>query len=125
MAACVFKGFFAELKDSLIPENLFDEMATLQALDIADQVDVAKDLLKAKLPKLNYVLLTFLIEFLREVASHSAKNKMNAKNLSSVMGPNFLPKNKTDNFTNTLLLLEQITNFVELLIKYHSEIFIQ
>ena len=123
VAACVFKAFFGELKDSLIPETLFDEMATLQALNIADQVDVAKDLLKAKLPKLNYVLLKFLIEFLSEVASHSAKNKMNARNLSTMMGPNFLRSHQTDNVTNTLLLLERINNFVELLIKYHSEIF--
>lgn len=122
VAACVLKAFFSELPESLLPESLFDEMATLQALDVADKVDVAKDLLKAKLPRFNYDLLKFLIPFLSEVASHSAKNKMNARNLSTVMGPNFLRHQQTD-FNYTLMLLERINSFVELLIKYHSEIF--
>ncbi len=100
-------------------------MATLQALDIPDQVDVAKDLLKAKLPKLNYTLLKFLIEFLSEVASHSAMNKMTARNLATVMVPNFLRNYQADNVTNTLLVLDKINNFVELLIKYDAEIFNQ
>lgn len=122
VAACVLKAFFSELPESLLPESLFDEMATLQALDVADKVDVAKDLLKAKLPKLNYNLLKFLIGFLSEVASHSAKNKMNARNISTVLGPNFLRHQQTD-VQCTLSLLERINNFVELLIKYNSDIF--
>lgn len=122
VAACVLKAFFSELPESLLPESLFDEMAALQALDVADKVDVAKDLLKAKLPELNYNLLKFLISFLSEVAAHSAKNKMNARNLSTIMGPNFLRHHQTD-VKYTLLLLERINNFVELLIKYHSDIF--
>lgn len=67
VAACVLKAFFSELPESLLPESLFDEMATLQALDVVDKVEVTKDLLKAKLPKLNYDLLNFLIGFLSEV----------------------------------------------------------
>lgn len=122
VAACVLKAFFSELPESLIPEALFDEMATLQALDVVDKVEVTKDLLKAKLPKLNYDLLNFLIGFLSEVAAHSNKNKMSARNLSTVMGPNFLRQSQAD-VNYTLLLLERINNFVELLIKYHSEIF--
>lgn len=122
VAACVLKAFYSELPEALLPESLFNEMAALQALDVADKVDVAKDLLKAKLPVLNYNMLKFLIGFLSEVASHSTKNKMNARNLSTVMGPNFLRHHQTD-VKYTLLLLERINNFVELLIKYHSDIF--
>lgn len=111
------------MKHSKMRASLFDEIATLIALDVVDQVDVARDLLKAKLPKLNYDLLKFLITFLYEVASHSARNKMTARNLSTVMSPNFLRQNQLTDVNYTFLILERINNFVELLIKYESEIF--
>ena len=88
---------------------------------MTDKVEVAKDLLNAKLPKLNYKMLKFLTEFLSEVAAHSSTNKMDAKNISYVFGPNFLrPRNGMD---YGLIDVERINNFVELLIRYHSEIF--
>ena len=37
------------------------------ALDVTDKVEVARDLLKAKLPKYNYILLKEVIQFLDEV----------------------------------------------------------
>lgn len=121
VAACVLKAFFRELPESLLPEIIFNEVMSLQALDLTDKVEVAKDLLNAKLPTLNYKMLKFLTEFLSEVASHSSTNKMDAKNISYVFGPNFLrPKNGID---YGLIDVERINNFVELLIKYHSEIF--
>ena len=56
-----------------------------------------------------------------EVSCHSSKNRMDAKNISYVFGPNFLrPKNGVD---YGLIDVERINNFVELLIKYHSDIF--
>ncbi len=115
----------------------------LLALDLADKVEVSKDLLNAKLPQLNYKVLKFLMKFLSEVkknrneclklsnykneffekvANNSSKNRMDAKNLSYVFGPNFLrPKNGVD---YGLIDVERINNFVELLIKYYSDIFI-
>ena len=89
---------------------------------MADKVEVAKDLLNAKLPAQNYKTLKFLVEFLSEVASHSSVNKMDAKNLSYVFGPNFLRQNM-QGLDYGLLNTERINNFVELLIKYHSDIF--
>jgi len=120
-AACVLKAFFGDLPESLLPESLFDEIVTLEALDVTDKVDVAKDLLKKKLPVLNYNILKFLMEFLSEVASHSKQNKMSAMNLSIVFSPNFLRQNEYT--SSSLLLLERINKFVELLIKYQSDIF--
>lgn len=122
VAACVLKAFFRELPQSLLPELIFNELITLQALDLADKVEVAKDLLHAKLPVLNFKILKFLIEFLSEVASHSAQNRMDAKNVSYVFGPNFL-RQKDNGLEYGLMNTERINNFIELLIKYHSEIF--
>ena len=90
-------------------------------MDIVDKVEVARDLLNAKLPPLNYKVLNYLISFLNEVAQHSAKNKMDARNLSYVFGPNFLRNQNDPEFG--LVNIEKINNFVELLIKYHSDIF--
>ena len=90
-------------------------------MDIADKVEVSRDLLRAKLPAHNYKLLNYLISFLNEVAQHSLQNKMDAKNLSYCFGPNFL--RKTSDAEYTLKDIERINSFVELLIKYHSDIF--
>lgn len=121
VAACVLKAFFRELPESLLPDSIFNEMMSLQALDVVDKVEVAKDLLNRKLPSNNYKLLNHLISFLYEVTQHSAKNKMDAKNLSYVFGPNFLRKKNDADFG--LIDIERINLFIELLIKYHSEIF--
>ena len=89
---------------------------------MTDKVEVAKDLLNAKLPPANLKSLKFLIEFLSEVASHASANKMDAKNISYVFGPNFMRQN-IQGLDYGLINTERINNFVELLIKYHSEIF--
>lgn len=82
---------------------------------------MARDLLSAKLPKHNYTVLNYIISFLNEVTQHSANNRMDARNLSYVFGPNFLRKANDPEYG--LVNIERINNFVELLIKYHSDIF--
>ena len=121
VAACVLKAFFRELPDSLLPDSIFNELMSLQALDTTDKVEVSRDLLKKKLPAFNYILLKELIQFLSEVVQHSANNKMDAKNLSYVFGPNFL--SKTNGTQVGLIDIERINNFIELLIRFHSDIF--
>jgi hypothetical protein len=120
VAACVIKAFVRELPESLLSDSIFDEMMSIQALDVCDKVEVTKDLLSAKLPKHNYTFLNYLVGFLFEVSEHAAANKMDARNLSYVFGPNFLRKPDS-----TLIDIEKINNFVELLIRYHSDIFIK
>lgn len=93
----------------------------MKALDVADKVEVTRDLLKTKLPKFNYTVLKYIIEFLNEVTQHSNSNKMDARNLSYVFGPNLL--RKADDPEYGLMHIEKINNFVEILIKYHSDIF--
>lgn len=122
VAACILKAFFRELPESLLSETIFNEMMSLQALDTTDKVEVARDLLSAKLPLNNYKLLNYLIGFLNEVAQHSLQNKMDAKNLSYCFGPNFLRKTSST-LEYSLIDIERINTFVELLIKYHSDIF--
>lgn len=94
----------------------------LKALDTVDKVDVARDLLYKKLPKNNYIFLRYLIDFLSEVSSYSGENKMDARNLSYVFGPNFLRFGPETNEVG-LINIEKINSFVELLIKYNAEIF--
>lgn len=92
VAASVLKAFLRELPESLLPDAIFNEIMSLQgehlprfrstlssikpkevvhlfsALDVTDKVEVARDLLKAKLPKYNYILLKEVIQFLDEVS---------------------------------------------------------
>jgi hypothetical protein len=118
VAACVVKAFVRELPESLLSDSIFNEMMSIQVLDTVDRVEVTKDLLSAKLPAHNYIFLNYLLGFLAEVAEHSANNKMDARNISYVFGPNFLRKPDS-----SLIDIEKINNFVELLIRYHSDIF--
>jgi hypothetical protein len=118
VAACVIKAFVRELPESLLSDSIFNEMMAIQVLAVCDKVDVTKDLLSAKLPKHNYLFLNYLVGFLSEVAAHASANKMDARNISTVFGPNFLRKPDS-----SLMDIENINNFVELLIRYHSDIF--
>ena len=63
-------------------------------LSVADiekdtRVRVIASLLQ-KLPRENFVVLQFLMEFLTRVAEHSEINKMTISNLAVVFGPNLV-----------------------------------
>jgi Rho GTPase-activating protein 1 len=92
-------------------------------LDVTDKVEVARDLINKKIPKENFDLLKYLLGFLALVSQNSDKNKMNSKNLSIVFGPNMLwaPASNLNEFS--LIQVEMINNFVDLLIRFQSDIF--
>ncbi len=100
-------------------------LASFSVLDVVDKVDVTKDLLSLKLPSNNYRMLAELIGFLHEVSLKAGTNKMDAKNLSYIFGPNFLRKAIPAQADNNIGLIdiERINGFVEILIKYHPDIF--
>ena len=104
-------------------------------MDTSDKVDVIRDLINLKLPSINNNLVKYIVEFLALVTENSNVNKMNVKNLSIVFGPNFLwasPTTATASSTInssainefSLKNIECVNNFVELLIKFNKEIFI-
>ncbi|CAM9958348.1 unnamed protein product, partial [Hapterophycus canaliculatus] len=92
MVAQLLKAFVRELPEPLIPFSVYGKVVAIaKATGVADDrwVQAMKNILWA-IPNANYNCLRFLFEFLREVATHSATNRMTSENLAIVWAPNLL-----------------------------------
>jgi len=119
IASCL-KLYFRELKEPLIPFNLYFE-----ALDSAHSPQKAIELLD-KMPKINKLSLSYLIRFLQVFSApeHVKYTLMDDANLSMVWAPNILRNpNNSSNCANTssqITIFEQTRNemsFVRTLIQ--------
>lgn len=88
----LLKQFLRELREPLLTFELYDTF--LQANCDRDKVKSAL----SSLPMSNLRVLKYLIEFLFEVAQHSANNKMPVHNLATVFAPNLLRMREEDIF---------------------------
>jgi len=87
----LFKLYFRELPEPLLTYEHCDEFITN-----AGKPQQLKSVV-AKLPKENFAVLKFLVEFLHFIVSFDKQNKMTPSNLGIVMGPNVLrSKNDSD-----------------------------
>ena len=105
--ASLFKRFFRDIPGKLI----HPEMVT-RIMDASSFDDVQGILNDMEYPC--RLTLTYLIGFLREVASHAEVNQMHAKNLAMVFGPNIVCE--TDK-VNIMQLHTRIQFFIETLIE--------
>ncbi|XP_053698204.1 uncharacterized protein LOC128745208 [Sabethes cyaneus] len=83
--ASLLKLWYRELYDPLIPDELYDECVATE-----DPVEAAA--IVEKLPKINRLVLTYLIHFLQQFALPDvvANTKMDSSNLAMVFAPNLL-----------------------------------
>ena len=96
LVASLLKGFFAALPDTLLPEEITEEIKT--CLSIPDE-KTRKNYMHGliyKLPDAQYWTLRALLFHLKQVVSHEAKNKMGAKQLYVVWGPTIVSPNDED-----------------------------
>ncbi|XP_022102382.1 rho GTPase-activating protein 17-like isoform X2 [Acanthaster planci] len=89
-AAGVLKQYLRELPEPLLTFPLYQEFIQTMTIKDKDQKLQALWAVINKLPKANYNNFRYLIKFLSKVAKRSDHNKMNASNLSLVIGPNCL-----------------------------------
>jgi len=89
--AAVLKLFLREMPEPVIPLNMYSTFIDWQKTLDPKNIDLQplKDLLKI-LPYENKVLMKVLMQTMSRVASNSAHNKMDPRNLSIVMGPNLM-----------------------------------
>jgi len=111
--ASALKKYLRELPESVIPFehqfNLFD--ALLSPAEIVKTASLKRCM--NDLPKLNRSLLKALILFLKELAKHSEKNKMNIINLSIVFGPMLMKEGEdSDNKSSVVLLMLQNADII-------------
>ena len=105
-AASLFKQWFRELYEPLIPDHLYDEAISLgqQLEDVADYDnhkprEMVRDFVQTKLTlELNYHTLLYLINYLQRFAAPDtvARTKMNEANLATIFAPNILRCPSTD-----------------------------
>lgn len=96
--ACGLKAYFRALaKESpLIPNDFYqDFIAIAQESDDPKVVSHLIDLTH-KLPPSHLLSLSFLMNFLHEVAKNSSRNKMTPENLAICMAPNLMTSHTTD-----------------------------
>ncbi|KAN0038026.1 hypothetical protein ACTA71_000198 [Dictyostelium dimigraforme] len=88
--AGLLKLYLRELPDPLLTYEKYDNFIAAQSIDdFPSRIKLIKHLVKS-LPPVNYSVLSYLMAFVGKVATHSAANKMQVHNLSTVFGPNLI-----------------------------------
>ncbi|EFA74895.1 pleckstrin domain-containing protein [Heterostelium album PN500] len=88
--AGLLKLYLRELPEPLLTYERYDKFIAAQSMDdLASRIKLIKHLVRS-LPQTNYAILSKLMAFLGRVAQHSANNKMQIHNLSTVFGPNLI-----------------------------------
>jgi len=117
--AGALKKFFRELPEPLFTFEAHDEF--LNATREADKVTALKTSL-ASLPRENYLIIHYLLKFLKEVSKHSDVNKMAASNLGIVFGPTLM-RNKEESLSGMMNPLNNPAGTISALIENFEAIF--
>ena len=127
--ACLLKQWFRELKEPVIPYNLYS-----QAISVCESPTNAIFLVEKKLPPINKLVIGYLIRFLQVFsAKQNVDNtKMDENNISMVWAPNILrpPSTMTHNHLNPnpTMIFENTRKemtFIRTLIQYLDTNYIQ
>lgn len=120
-AAVIIKRFLRELPEPILTFKLYDTV--IQSTTIPEETEKLKQMwriLHHELAEENYILLKFLMQFLNEVQEHSDVNKMTAKNLAIVFGPNLVWSKSQ---AASLDAMAQINSFTLLMLENVSYLF--
>ncbi|KAM9970815.1 hypothetical protein ACTFIR_002679 [Dictyostelium discoideum] len=114
--AGLLKLYLRELPDPLLTYEKYDNFIAAQSIDdFPSRIKLIKHLVKS-LPPVNYAVLSYLMAFVGKVATHSAANKMQVHNLSTVFGPNLI-KDRQDSgdYGNNVQVLVEDTPIINAL----------
>ncbi|CAH2986428.1 unnamed protein product [Chilo suppressalis] len=117
------KLFFRELKEPLIPCNIFDRILAACSIKPREaKIKEFRDIVQA-LPQCNRDTLKFLLEHLLRVTQYSERNRMHTANLAIVFGPTLLwaPAEQAHNIAIDCI---QQNNVVDILLNDFKDIFV-
>lgn len=124
--ACLLKQWFRELKEPVIPFDLY-----LEALNSCESPSNAVFLVEKKLPAINKLVIGYLIRFLQVFsAKQNVENtKMDENNLSMVWAPNILRGSANSNYQQNPSVIFENTRkemtFIRTLIQFLDTSYIQ
>jgi len=123
IVAGILKLYLRTLPNPLMTYALFEDFISITTIvPESKAIDKCIDIVHS-LPHSYRICLDYVINFCRVVSSNSTYNKMNAKNLSSLIAPNILKRENP----NPMKMLEDINHanrVVEILIDNYWDIFI-
>lgn len=128
LTANLFKAFFRDLREPLIPFQCHATVLNLMTGGDDDTRKVARtrDMLTTELPARNLMVLRSLTFFMAEVGEKSDMNSMSVANCAIVFGPNLVwPKGggPHDGKTPRLEDIKPVSDFVEFLIVQRDVVF--
>ncbi|KAK7790219.1 hypothetical protein R5R35_014530 [Gryllus longicercus] len=117
------KLFFRELKEPLIPYELFNEAIDAGGMNGSkkEKVKLFRDIVK-KLPPQNHDTLKFLLQHLRRVTKYEEFNRMHVPNLAIVFGPTLMWREK-EYHQNMAIEYMQQNLVIEFFLQQFDEIF--
>ena len=83
----LLRQFLKHLEEPVIPTALYDDLVRIGGLEDVEQRKEALHQVVTGLPVESHACLMYLVDFWRDVVSHSSTNQMGAKNLAVVFAP--------------------------------------
>ncbi|BFZ24776.1 hypothetical protein BsWGS_27815 [Bradybaena similaris] len=121
LAAAILKKFLRELQEPIMTYDLFEPITRLHYLETSKQLSEVQRILQDELPEDNYIILKYVFQFLRQVASKAEINHMTAENIATVFGPNIAwPKGQAN-----LAAVEQAVKFCLILVQHFDDVFLR
>nr|XP_002121397.1 rho GTPase-activating protein 1-like isoform X1 [Ciona intestinalis] len=119
LAAVTLKAFLRQLPEPVLTFQLYEYILNISRVEEETRVRVVSSLLQ-KLPRLNFILLKYIMDFLAIVAAHSDENRMTFSNLAVVFGPKLAWS--TDQAAS-LVAMGPINTFTMLMLQNHEQLF--
>uniref|UniRef100_A0A5K4F178 Rho-GAP domain-containing protein n=1 Tax=Schistosoma mansoni TaxID=6183 RepID=A0A5K4F178_SCHMA len=112
LASCVLKRFFCEIPGHLLIDSNWDEWASLTEINSAsERLQVLERLIRS-LPKVNQTLLALLIYLLAHIRDNEEINRMSARNLAVVWGPNLIQRPNSPLALSDSMITTQIITYL-------------
>jgi len=118
--AGVLKLWIRELPEPLLTYDLYDKFLELLKVEGDARIDMCQELM-FELPRHYRFAVQYLLKYLNFVCKFADVNKMNAKNLSIVFGPNLLYSETADPFDCSHF--DEVYSIIEFMIANYDAIF--
>jgi len=126
IAAAVLKRYLSEyIGDALLSDEAYQCFSALGRKDggLEGNLPKVRQIVEKVVQPVQRTVLHYLILFFRDVAAHSASNKMNSSNISLVFGPSLFHLQLSSNAYDSVAQSALQNDAVRVLIDHYDEIF--